>query len=249
MLYYLAIWSLLLGLVIGSFLNVVIYRLPRRESLVRPASHCPGCDMVIRWYDNIPVLSWLLLRGRCRSCGSLISVRYPLVESITGVAFLLAFWLIGVAPAVLLAWAVIAILVALVFIDHDQSILPNRVVFPAVVCVLGASIALHPQSWWHYAAGCVGAGAVTLFFSLLSPGIARFSQAKVAFLLGAVFGLYAVIGVPIALVVGMVAGISLVFWQKGRLKARTVFGPHLADMDVREGVELVRRKIPKLTPR
>ena len=246
MLYYLAAWSLLLGLVIGSFLNVVIYRVPRRESLVKPSSHCPGCGMTIRWYDNIPVLSWLLLRGRCRSCHSPISARYPLVESITGVAFLIAFWRIGISPAVLLAWAVIALLVTLAFINHDHSVIPNRIVFPAVPCALAASIALHPQLWWHYVAGCAGAGVLALAFALLYPGVTRLTEAKVAFLLGAVFGPYAIVGVLIAMVVGTLAGISLVFWQKGRLRARTVFVPYLTDRDMRNHVEAVQRTDAKV---
>jgi leader peptidase (prepilin peptidase) / N-methyltransferase len=240
LLYYLAVWSLLLGLVIGSFLNVVIYRVPRRESLIRPGSHCPGCGMAIRSYDNIPVVSWLLLRGHCRSCHSPISARYPLVESITGVAFLAAFWRIGISPAVLLAWAVIAVLVTLVFINHDHAVIPNRIVFPGVICALAASIALQPHSWWHYVAGCAGAGVMALVFSLLYPGVARFGEVKIALLLGAVFGLYAVAALVIAIVLRMVAGISLVFWQKGRLRARTVFVPHTT-RDMKDHVEAVQR--------
>jgi leader peptidase (prepilin peptidase)/N-methyltransferase len=241
LLYYLAIWSLLLGLVVGSFLNVVIYRVPRRESLIRPASHCPGCGTAIRSYDNIPVVSWVLLRGRCRSCHSPISARYPLVESITGVAFLVAFWRIGISPAVLLAWAVIAVLVALGFINYDYSVIPNGIVFPAVLCALAASIALHPHLWWHYVAGCVGAGVLALVFSLLYPGVARFGEVKIALLMGAVFGLYAVVALLMAVALGTLAGISLVFWQKGRLRARTVFVPYATDRDMKDHVEAVQR--------
>ena len=180
--------------------------------------------MAIRWSDNIPVLSWLLLRGRCRSCHSPISARYPLVEGITGGAFLAAFWLIGISPAVLLAWAVIAVLVALAFINHDHSVLPEPD-SPSGGCRAHWS-PLSPFTrglWWHYVAGCLGAGLLAAVFSLLYPGVARFSQAKIALLLGAVFGLYAIVALPIALVLGTVAGISLVFWQKGRLRAGTLF--------------------------
>ena len=81
--------ALLFGLAIGSFLNVVIYRLPRHESLAHPGSHCPNCETAIKWYDNIPVVSWLVLRGRCRSCAQPIAVRYPIVEAITGIGFAL----------------------------------------------------------------------------------------------------------------------------------------------------------------
>ena len=239
--YYLAVWSLLLGLVIGSFLNVVIYRLPRHESLVRPASRCPGCATPIRGYDNIPVVSWLLLRGRCRSCRNPISVRYPLVESLTGIAFLAAFWVIGISPAVFLAWVFIAVLVTLAFIYHDLSVMPNRIVFPAVLVCLASSVALHPHVWWQYVAGCLGAGVMALAFSIICPGVARFSGVKIALLAGAVFGLYALVALPIALLLGTFAGISLVFWQKGRLSARTVFVPHTTDRDMKDHVEAVQR--------
>jgi leader peptidase (prepilin peptidase)/N-methyltransferase len=231
--YYLAIWSLLLGLVIGSFLNVVIYRLPRRESLLWPGSHCPGCGSAISWRDNIPVVSWLILRAKCRSCRSPISVRYPLVEGITGVAFLAAFVFIGVSPAVLLAWALIAVVVALVWMQHDNGVIPDRLVIPAVLCGLGASVALDTKHWWYYLVGSAGAGAVALLLSFLTPGPTTFGQAKIAMLLGAVFGPYALAAVPIALVLRTFAGITLVFWQKGRLRARTVVTPYHTQRDVR----------------
>jgi leader peptidase (prepilin peptidase)/N-methyltransferase len=125
--------ALVLGLAVGSFLNVVIYRLPRRESLVRPGSHCPECGHAIRFYDNVPILSWLTLRGRCRDCGAGISVRYPVVEAITGVAFVLALWRFGLEWPLLVSWAFIAAMVAVAFIDYDHMIIPNRIVLPGAV--------------------------------------------------------------------------------------------------------------------
>ena len=226
--YYLAIWALLLGLVIGSFLNVVIYRVPRRESLVRPGSHCPGCGVAIHWHDNIPVASWVLLRGRCRSCHTPIALRYPLVEGITGLAFLAAFWRFGPSATVLVAWAFIAVVVTLAFINHDHMVIPNRIVFPALACGLAASMALDRQHWWHYIAGCVGAGLFVLLLSLVRPGITRFSEVKMALLLGAVLGPYALVALPAAMLLGIVAGMSLLFGEKYRLRARTVFVPYLA---------------------
>jgi leader peptidase (prepilin peptidase)/N-methyltransferase len=226
--YYLAIWSLLLGLVIGSFLNVVIYRVPRRESLVRPGSHCPGCGMAIRWYDNIPVASWVLLRGHCRSCHTPIAVRYPLVEGITGLAFLAAFWRVGPSATLLLAWAFIAVVVAVAFIDHDHLVIPNRIVFPALACGLAASIALDPKHWWQYVAGSIGAGLLALLVSFLRPGITRFSEVKMALLLGAVLGPYVLVALPVAAALGIVGGITLLFRKNYRLRGRTVLVPYLA---------------------
>jgi prepilin signal peptidase PulO-like enzyme (type II secretory pathway) len=226
--YYLTTISILFGLVIGSFLNVVIYRVPRRESLVRPGSHCPGCGVGISWFDNIPVVSWLLLRARCRSCRTRISSRYPLVEGITGLAYAAAFWRIGPSPALLLAWAFVAVLIVLVYVNHDHLVVPNRLVVPAVIVGLGAAMALDPQHWWHYLAACSGAGLFVLLLSLARPGTTRFGETKIAFLMGAVLGPYVLVALPVALILGIVGEISLVFREKYRLIARTAFAPYLA---------------------
>lgn len=228
--YYLAIWSFLVGLVIGSFLNVVVYRIPRRESLVRPGSHCPSCGATIRWYDNVPVASWILLRGRCRSCHARIAYRYPLVEALTGLAYLAAFWRMGFSGTLLLWWAFIAVLVTLVFISHDTMTLPNRIVVPAIVCGLAASIALDRPHWWQYLAGCAGAVLVVLGVGFLRPGVGRLSEAKLAALLGAVLGPYALLALPVAAIFGILVEGPLLFCEKYRLtsRARTAFVPHLA---------------------
>ncbi len=237
MLYYLAFWSFAMGLVVGSFLNVVIYRMPRRESLVSPGSHCPRCGASIHWYDNVPVVSWLLLRGHCRSCHAPIALRYPMVELLTGFGFLAAFVRIGYSPAVLLAWAAIAVLVALAFIYHDLGIVLDRLILPATIIGLTASIALDPQEWWYYIAASVGAGLVALGLSLLGPSGVRFGEAKVAMFLGAVLGPWVLAAVPLALVLRTVAGIALVFWKRGRYEARTVFAPYGLNGRMRQHVE------------
>lgn len=239
--YYLAVWSVLLGLVIGSFLNVVIYRMPRGESLVSPGSHCPVCGSGIRWFDNVPVLSWILLRGRCRSCRSPISLRYPAVEGLTGIFYLAAFLLMGPTPAVFVAWALIAVLVALAFIHHDLGVVPSRLVLPAALFGLAASVALDTPHWWHYLIGSAGAGALSLLLSLLGPVGTGLGEAKIALLLGAVFGPSAIVAVLGAAVCRTLAGITLVFCQKGRLRARTVFATHVRDGDARQHVKVVRR--------
>ncbi|MGH0028680.1 MAG: prepilin peptidase [Myxococcota bacterium] len=134
-----------LGLVVGSFLNVVIHRLPRGESLAWPGSHCPHCDAPIHWYDNLPVVSYLVLRGRCRSCGVRISPRYPAVEAITGVVFVALAVRHGAGPMLPLWWAFGAALVATAFIDFDHQIIPDEIslggLAVALFCVPGAL-------WW-----------------------------------------------------------------------------------------------------
>jgi prepilin signal peptidase PulO-like enzyme (type II secretory pathway) len=221
-------FSLVLGLAIGSFLNVVIYRLPRHESLSRPASHCPGCGVSIRWYDNIPVASWLLLRGRCRSCRSRISLRYPLVEAVTGVAFVLAMWRFGLSWPVLVAWAFIAAMVAVAFIDYDHMIIPNRIVLPGAVLGLIASIALRPQAWWVYVAGSLGAAAFMFILAMLWPGGMGPGDIKMALFMGAVLGADVLVALFAAFLFGSVAGVYLMIVQKRSRKAKIPFGPYLA---------------------
>ncbi len=131
---YLAIaWWTLLGAVVGSFLNVVIARLPRGESVVHPRSRCPRCAAPIAWYDNVPVLSWLLLRARCRGCGAPISWRYPLVELLGGCAGALAAHRHGISPAAAAELALVATLLALAFIDIDTWLLPHPLTWPLMV--------------------------------------------------------------------------------------------------------------------
>jgi leader peptidase (prepilin peptidase)/N-methyltransferase len=131
-------WGALVGSVIGSFLNVVIARLPRGESVVHPRSRCPGCGAPIAWYDNVPVLSWLLLRARCRRCRTRISARYPLVELLVAVLGALAVQRHGVAPAAAVELAFGAFLVALAFIDLDTWLLPFSLSLPFAALGLAA---------------------------------------------------------------------------------------------------------------
>jgi leader peptidase (prepilin peptidase)/N-methyltransferase len=127
-----------------------------------------------------------------------------------------------------LAWAFVAMLIVLVYINHDHLVVPNRLVLPAVAVGLGAAVALDPWHWWHYVAGCVGAGLFVFLLSLLRPGTTRLGEAKIALLMGAVLGPYVLVALPIALILGIVGEISLVFRQKYRLIARTAYVPHMA---------------------
>ena len=226
--YYYYVVSLLLGLVVGSFLNVVIYRVPRHESIVRPGSRCPGCASPIRFYDNIPVLSWLILRARCRACGARISVRYPLVEAISGVAYVLAFWRIGLDWPLLVAWAFIAAMVAIAFIDYDHMIIPNRIVIPGALVGLMASVAIHPQRWWVYIAGSLGAGAFMFLLAMLWPGGMGPGDIKMALFMGAVLGAYVLVALFAAFFLGSLAGVFMLAVQKRSRKEKIPFGPYLA---------------------
>jgi leader peptidase (prepilin peptidase)/N-methyltransferase len=133
-----------LGLAVGSFLNVVIHRLPRGRSLVWPGSTCPHCRAAIRWYDNVPVLGWLLLRGRCRDCRAPISVRYPIVELTTMAAFLACYWRFGADPLLVPRLVLAAALIALFAIDLEHQILPNVITVPGILAGIVFSAFLPP---------------------------------------------------------------------------------------------------------
>lgn len=129
-----------LGAIIGSFLNVVIHRVPNEQSIVFPSSACPGCGTAIKGYDNIPIISWLLLRGKCRACSNPISIRYPAVELMTGVLFVLVFWSTGLTPMLPVNLAFVAAMVALIFIDAEHMILPNVITYPLLIIAVAVRI-------------------------------------------------------------------------------------------------------------
>src|SRR3712207_2142986 len=133
----------LFGALIGSFLNVVIHRVPRDESIAFPASHCPSCDAAIRPYDNIPVVSWAVLRGRCRSCRTPISARYPAVELLTAVLFALTCLHTGLTLSLPFDLAFVAAILALIFIDAEHMILPNVITYPGFAVALVVRLFAH----------------------------------------------------------------------------------------------------------
>jgi leader peptidase (prepilin peptidase)/N-methyltransferase len=134
--YFAYIFVFVFGAAIGSFLNVVIHRVPNEESIVFPNSACPKCSKPIQTYDNIPILSWLILRGKCRNCKEPIAVRYPLVELLTAVVFLVVYWKIGFTPYLPVSLTFAAVMISLVFIDAEHMILPNVITYPLLVAAL-----------------------------------------------------------------------------------------------------------------
>lgn len=137
------------GALVGSFLNVVILRVPERRSIAYPGSHCPKCFEAIRWFDNIPVLSWLALRGKCRRCKQAISIRYPAIEALNSVLFVALFWRFGLHVETAVYFVFVATLVALTFIDVDHRIIPNVISIPGIV--IGVALAFvvpHVQGEW-----------------------------------------------------------------------------------------------------
>jgi leader peptidase (prepilin peptidase)/N-methyltransferase len=225
-----------IGLLIGSFLNVVIWRVPRGESVVAPPSHCPKCDTPISPRDNFPVVSWLLLRGRCRTCGNPISARYPLVELLTGGLFAgLAAWFGPVAelPAYLVFAAVG---VALALIDLDVQRLPDALTLPSYpvgIALLGAASAAHHDGW-PLERALIGMAALFAFYftvAFISPRGMGFGDVK----LSGVVGLHLawlgwselVVGAFAAFLVGAAVGIGLILFAGGGRKTKVPFGPFM----------------------
>jgi len=221
--------SFLVGLVIGSFLNVVIARLPAGVSIVHPGSACPQCGAVIRWYDNVPVLSWLHLRARCRSCGGAISWRYPAVELLTAVLFALAAHRFGptldLAPALLF----LAALVAITGIDLDHQIIPDVITIPGIVAGAALSIAIHPARWLDPLLGIALGGGVFFVIILVSRGGMGGGDMKLGAMMGAFLGWKLAL---LAILLGVFAGgavavVLLSTGSRGR-KDPVPFGPFLA---------------------
>ncbi len=218
-----------LGLLVGSFLNVVIYRLPRGESLVTPGSHCPSCGAPVKPYDNIPVVSWLLLRGRCRSCAAPISPRYPLVEALTGAAFVGVALTRGVNDDLAVWLPFAAMLIAVAGIDLDHRIIPNKILLPAAIWGLAATIAFRPDNVDDaLIAGGIAFGAL-LLAALAYPAGMGMGDVKLAGVMGIYLGSSVAPAMLVAFITGSLVGL-LIIAREGRdaRKKGVPFGPFLA---------------------
>jgi leader peptidase (prepilin peptidase) / N-methyltransferase len=224
------------GLIVGSFLNVVIWRVPRGESIVRPPSHCPRCAQPITPRDNIPVASWLMLRGKCRHCGEPISGRYPLVELATGLLFL-AFALRFGAHAVLPAYLYFAaVAVALAMIDFDHKRLPDALTLPSypVGLALLALAAALESHWWALGRAAIGLGALLAFYGVLwlvYPAGMGFGDVKLSGVVGMYLGWVGwgalVVGAFAAFLIGAFVGIGMILFAGGGRKSKIPFGPFM----------------------
>jgi leader peptidase (prepilin peptidase)/N-methyltransferase len=227
----------LFGLLIGSFLNVVIWRLPRGESIVSPPSHCPSCDAEIAPYDNIPVISWVILRGRCRHCGAGISIRYPLVEAACAglwIAMGLRFGATWELPAYLV---LVSALLALSLIDFDTFLLPNKIVYPltvALVALLGLAAVLDDagDDFVRALLGGLAAFGFFLVVHLIAPRGMGFGDVKLSFSLGVALGWISwgsvFVGLFLGFLLGAVIGVVLIATKVRSRRDHVPFGPFLA---------------------
>jgi leader peptidase (prepilin peptidase)/N-methyltransferase len=222
--------SAILGAVVGSFLNVVVYRLPRHESLVVPASRCPGCGTPIKPHDNIPVIGWLLLRGRCRACGESISARYPIVEAVTAVLAVSVVLVKHSAGSIVLGLVLVGILVPIALIDLDHRIIPNKITLPAAIAAVAIGLVLRPSAVPEQLIAGAAASGFLLVFVLAYPRGMGMGDVKLAGVLGLFLGRHVAVALLVGVFAGTVVGVSIMARQgvsKGR-KVAVPFGPFLA---------------------
>jgi leader peptidase (prepilin peptidase) / N-methyltransferase len=222
--------AMLGGLTIGSFLNVVAYRLPRGESLAVPGSHCPSCGKHVRPYDNVPVLSWMLLHGRCRDCHEPISARYPIVEATSAVLAVAVVLVKHTTADRVLGLVLVAILIPVALIDLDQRIIPNRITLPAALLAIAIGLALKPSGVPEQLIAGAAAGGFLLVFAVAYPKGMGMGDVKLAGVLGLYLGRSVGVAILVSVLVGAVVGAAVmarVGVQEGR-KTAVPFGPFLA---------------------
>jgi len=221
------------GLIVGSFLNVCIHRIPRKKSIVFPGSRCPSCRKPIRWYDNVPVISYLVLRGKCRECGSKISLRYPVVELLSGFTALLAYYQYGVSEFSFVAFAFLASLIVVAFVDLDTMEIPDGIVLPGIILGVASS---YVNPYVDFAtsvkSAIMTAGVFYLvseyFLLILKKEGLGLGDVKLLSYIASVLSIYAV---PVVMIVGAVSGLMafIVMAVKGKkVKDNPIpFGPFL----------------------
>lgn len=217
------------GAVVGSFLNVCIFRIPRGESLILPSSRCPDCNERIAFYDNIPVLSYIFLKGKCRNCSSKISLRYPLVETLNGLLYLLLFMTFGLGTQFFVYSAFLSALIVITFIDLDHQIVPDRITIPGTVLGILLASTLLPIGLKNSLLGATLGGGLFYLTAVLSRGGMGGGDIKLIAMIGAFLGWKDVLlTIFLSALSGSLVGIFLmVFMGKGR-KHKIPFGPFLA---------------------
>lgn len=221
------------GLIVGSFLNVVIYRLPRGTSVVWPASACGGCHRELRWFENIPILSWVVLRGQCARCQSKISVQYPLVEAITALLFVLVAALTPAGPLLAARLVFVCALIVLFGIDLEHQILPNVITLPGIAAGLGFSL-LGPPGWQaSLLGGLLGAGVLYAiaagYYAVRKEEGLGMGDVKMLAMIGAFLGWQAVLlTLVLASFSGALIGVAMIAGQRGSMKYALPFGTFLA---------------------
>lgn len=227
------------GLFVGSFLNVLIDRLPRKETFIKGRSYCESCKKELAWYDLIPVLSFVVLSGKCRYCGKKLSSYYPLIELTTGLMFALVYlFLISNFQFSMFSFSyylfIASVLIVIFFIDLKYGIIPDKIVFPAIIVGFAYSFIVYRPSFLIYLVSAIGALLFFIIISLVFYALTRKigfggGDVKLAFLMGLLLGFPGiVVGLYIAFLTGAVISIILILWRKKRFfKDSIPFGPFL----------------------
>lgn len=230
---FIEITLLLSGLCVGSFLNVCIHRLPLKQSVVSPGSRCPSCGYELRWYDNIPVLSYVMLRARCRSCSRPISIQYPLVEVITALVFLAHWYAFGPTPLLAVRLVFGCALLVLFMIDLEHQILPDVITLPGIVIGVGVSVVLPPGPIESLIGLLLGGGLLwaiaEAWFRLRKVDAMGFGDVKMLAMVGAWLGWKMVIlTFVLSSMMGGLVGVVLLASRRADMATRVPFGTMLA---------------------
>ncbi len=215
------------GLVIGSFLEVVIFRVPRKLSIVKPGSYCPNCKGKIAFYDNIPLVSYLILKGRCRNCKAKISLSTFIIETLTGVLFVLNFLFFGLSIQAFSGIVLCSVLIAVSFIDIEFRIIPNLMVLPFTLVGLALSILLNLDRWWLPLAFCAGAFTFMLIIHLIYPRGMGMGDVKLSLMIGAFLVKNVIAGLFLGFLIGAIFGIAVII-KKRKMRQTIPFGPFIS---------------------
>ena len=222
-----------MGLAVGSFLNVCIHRLPLNESLMWPASRCTNCRRALAWYENLPIVSWLVLRGRCRTCRSAISPRYPCVEAITAFVFVSGYVIYGWTPLLAVRLLFACAMIVLFFIDLDHRILPNAITLPGIVLGVAVSF-LTPPGWRSSLIGLLAGGGVLFavaetYYRLRGREGLGMGDVKMLGMIGAFLGWpLMLVTLILASISGSIIGLALIASRRGDMKYALPFGTFLS---------------------
>jgi len=227
------VFIFILGLIIGSFNNVCIYRIPRNESIIFPASHCPKCSSPIKPVDNIPLISYILLKGRCRHCGSKISIQYPIVELFTGLIYLIIYLTYGLSVQTLIYIILSSALVIIAFIDLNEQIVPDVISLPGIAIGFIISFFVPYISYANSALGILIGGGIILIIGMAGSIIFKKEamgggDVKLAAMIGAFLGWrYIIISLFLGFFLGALAGIILILSKTKSREDVVPFGPFI----------------------
>jgi prepilin signal peptidase PulO-like enzyme (type II secretory pathway) len=215
------------GIVIGSFLEVVAYRVPRKISIIKPGSFCPNCGAKIAFYDNIPLISYIILRGRCRKCKAKIPISSFLIEFFTGLLFVTNYYFFGISLQIIIGIIFCSVLIVVSFIDIEFRIIPNVIVIPLTIIGLGLNIFKDIATWWHPLAFSAGAFIFMLIINLIYPRGMGMGDVKLSMMMGAFLVKNVIPGLFLGFLAGSIFGIFVII-RKRKLKQMIPFGPFLS---------------------